>query len=172
MEDQQMTLIRRPSPFREMVTLRDTIDRLFDESLLPRPFLATQSELGMPFDIRVTPDAVVIEAALPGAKPEDVDITVSGSTLTIAASTSSEREEKDDEYLVREIRRGTFTRTIVLPEGLEPDRATARFEHGLLTLSIPKAEVVKPKQIRINPVVDDRAQGAPVIPAGAETREA
>lgn len=167
-----MTLIRRPSPVREMVALRDTIDRLFDESLLPRPFFATQSELGMPFDIRVTPDAVVVEAALPGAKPEDVDITVSGSTLTIAASTASEHEERDGEYLLREIRRGTFTRTIALPEGLEPDRATARFEHGLLTLSIPKAEVVKPKQIRISPVVDDHAQGEPEMPAGAESREA
>jgi len=167
-----MTLIRRPSPSREMVTLRDTIDRLFDESLLPRPFLATQSELGMPFDIRVTPDVVVVEAAMPGAKPEDVDITVSGSTLTIAASTASEREEKDGEYLLREIRCGTFTRTIALPEGLEPDRATARFEHGLLTLSIPKAEVVKPKQIRISPVVDDRARATPETPAATGPTEA
>jgi HSP20 family protein len=167
-----MTLIRRPSPFREMVAIRDTIDRLFDESLLPRPFLATQSELGMPFDIRVTADAVIVEAALPGAKPEDVDISVTGSTLTIAASTSSEREETDGEYLLREIRRGSFSRTIALPEGLEPDRAAARFEHGLLTLSIPKAATVKPKQIRISPVVDDRAQGAPASPADTGPTEA
>ncbi|MCU0505176.1 MAG: Hsp20/alpha crystallin family protein [Chloroflexi bacterium] len=170
-----MTLIRRPSPFREMVTLRDTIDRLFDESLLPRPLLATQSELGMPFDIRVTPDAVVVEAALPGAKPEDVEITVTGSTLTITATTATEREEKDQEFLLREIRRGSFSRTIALPEGLQPDRATARFEHGLLTLSIPKAEVVKPKQIRISPAVDGRAEGAAgatAAPAGSGTREA
>ena len=167
-----MTLIRRPSPFREMVSLRDTIDRLFDESLLPRPFLASQSELGMPFDIRVSPDAVVVEAALPGARPEDVEITVTGSTLTITADTASEREEKSDEYLLREIRRGSFSRTIALPEGLEPDRATARFEHGLLSLSIPKAEVVKPRQIRISPVTDDRAAGTPEPPAGVEHREA
>lgn len=167
-----MTLIRRPSPFREMVALRDTIDRLFDESLLPRPFLATQSELGMPFDIRVTADAVIVEAALPGAKPEDVDISVTGSTLTIAASTSSEREETDGEYLLREIRRGSFSRTIALPEGLEPDRAAARFEHGLLTLSIPKAETVKPKQIRISPVVDDRARATPEAPAATGPTEA
>jgi HSP20 family protein len=164
-----MTVIRRPSPFREMVALRDTIDRLFDESPLARPMFATQSELGMPFDIRVTADAVEVEAALPGAKPEDVEITVTGNTLTIAADTASATETKDDQYLLREIRRGSFTRTIALPDGLEPDRATARFEHGLLTLSIPKAEVVKPRQIRINPVVDDRAEGALTAPADAGT---
>jgi HSP20 family protein len=164
-----MTVIRRPSPFREMVGLRDTIDRLFDESPLARPMFATQSELGMPFDIRVTADAVEVEAALPGAKPEDVEITVTGNTLTIAADTASATETKDDQYLLREIRRGSFTRTIALPDGLEPDRATARFEHGLLTLSIPKAEVVRPRQIRINPVVDDRAEGAVTAPADTGT---
>lgn len=164
-----MTVIRRPSPFREMVALRDTIDRLFDESPLSRPMFATQSELGMPFDIRVTADAVEVEAALPGAKPEDVEITVTGGTLTIAATTGSQAETSEDRYLLREIRRGSFTRTIALPDGLEPDRATARFENGLLTLSIPKAEVVKPRQIRINPVVDDRAQGTDAAPVETGT---
>ncbi len=167
-----MTVIRRPSPFREMAALRDTIDRLFDESPIARPMFATSSELGMPFDIRVTPDTVEVEAALPGAKPEDVEITVTGSTLTIAANTASSTESADDRYLLQEIRRGSFTRTIALPEGLEPDRATARFEHGLLTLSIPKAEVVKPRQIRIEPVVDDRADGAVPAPADAASAEA
>lgn len=165
-----MTLIRRPSPFREMVALRSTLDRLFDESPFPRPFLMGADDAGMPFDIRVTPDAVEVQAALPGAKPEDVDITVTGSTLTITARTGSEREERDEEFLLREIRRGSFTRTIALPEGLEPDRATAHFEHGLLTLTIPKAEIVKPKQIRITPAVGDPTPAAPAASAdgGAE----
>ncbi len=162
-----MTVIRRPSPFREMAAMRDTIDRLFDESPLPRPMFATTSELGMPFDIRVTPATVEVEAALPGAKPEDVEITVTGSTLTITATTTRESDGADDRYLVREIRRGSFTRTIALPQGLEPDRATARFENGLLTLSIPKAEVVKPRQIRIEAVAEDRADDAGTGTAGA-----
>ena len=155
-----MTLIRRPSPFREMVALRSTLDRLFDETAFPRAFAPAPDDLGVPFDIRVTPDAVVIEAALPGTRPEDVDITVTGNTLTISATSASEREETEGEYLLREIRRGSFTRTVALPEGLEPDRATARFEHGLLALSVPKAEIVKPKQIRITPVTDDHANDA------------
>jgi len=163
-----MTIIRRPSPFREMVALRSSLDRLFDESSFPRPFFAGPDDVGMPFDIRVTPDAIEVEAAIPGARPEDVEITVTGSTLTISATTATRREEKSDEYLVREIRRGSFTRTIALPEGLEADRATARFEHGLLTLTIPKAEVVKPKQIRISPVTDDANRDASVQPAGRE----
>lgn len=163
-----MTVIRRPSPFREMVALRSSLDRLFDESSFPRAFFTAPDDVGMPFDIRVSPDAIEVEAALPGARPEDVEITVAGSTLTIAATTGTRREEKSDEYLIREIRRGTFARTIALPEGLEPDRATARFEHGLLTLTIPKAEVVKPRQIRISPVSDDNAHDASGEPAGPE----
>jgi HSP20 family protein len=155
-----MTLIRRPSPFREMVALRSTLDRLFDETAFPRAFAPVTDDLGVPFDIRVTPDAVVIEAALPGTRPEDVDITVTGNTLTISAQAAAEREETEGEYLLREVRRGSFTRTVTVPQGLEPDRATARFEHGLLRLSIPKAEVVKPKQIRIAPVTDDHANDA------------
>jgi HSP20 family protein len=164
-----MTVIRRPSPFREMAAMRDTIDRLFDESPLPRSMFATTSELGMPFDIRVTPATVEVEAALPGAKPEDVEITVTGTTLTITAATARASDGTDDRYLVREIRRGSLARTIVLPQGLEPDRATARFENGLLTLSIPKAVVARPRRIRIEPDVDDRAEAAVSAPADAGT---
>jgi HSP20 family protein len=167
-----MTLIRRPSPFREMVALRSTLDRLFDETAFPRAFVPVPDDLGVPFDIRVRPDAVVIEAALPGTRPDDVDITVAGNTLTISARSESEREETEGEYLLREIRRGSFTRTVALPEGLEPDRATARFEHGLLTLSVPKAEVVKPRQIRITPVTDDHANDDSGDPSGTASAQA
>jgi len=164
-----MTIIRRPSPFREMVALRSSLDRLFDESSFPRPFMAAPDDLGMPFDIRMTPDAVEMEVALPGARREDVEITVPGSTLTIAAVTGSTRDEKADEYLIREIRRGTFTRTIALPDGLEPDRATARFEDGLLMLTIPKAEVVKPRQIRISPIAEGGTSDTSARPAERES---
>lgn len=155
-----MTLTRRPSPFSELFTLRQAMDRLFDEPFF-RSANGISGEAGnLALDVRTTQDALVIEAALPGVKPEDVDITVENGTLAIRAETAQEREEKQDgegRYLVREISRGSFVRTVSLPNGLEPDKAEATFENGVLSLRIPKAEQVKPKQIRISPVTGGSA---------------
>ena len=155
-----MTLMRRPSPFGDFLTLRQAVDRMFDEPFY-RPFHGG-SDLGAPaLDVRTTADALVVEAALPGVKPEDVDITVENGTLAIRAESKGEAREGEGEYLVREISRGSFVRTISLPNGLEPDKAEATFEHGVLTLRIPKAEQVKPRQIRISAVSNGTAASGP-----------
>lgn len=148
-----MTLVRRPSPLGELMSLRQAMDRLFEDSFVrPRMLSTGWVENGtLALDIASNADSLVVEAALPGVGPDDVEITIEGGTLTIAASTQSEREEGEADYLIREIRRGSFSRTVALPEGLEPDKATATFDHGILTLRIPKAEQVKPRQIRISP---------------------
>lgn len=152
-----MTLIRRPSPFSELVTLRQAMDRLFDEPFF-RPVNGFTGETALPLDVRSTPDALEIRASLPGVKPEDVDITVENGTLSIRGESRSDVKEGEGEYLVREITRGTFTRAITLPTGLEADKAEATFENGVLTLRIPKAEQVKPRQIRISPVTAGTAE--------------
>jgi len=147
-----MTIVRRPSPFSELVTLREAMDRLFDDTVF-RPFAAYSGDLGrLPLDVRTTADALVVEAALPGIRPEDVEITVENGTLSIRAEDRSERTEEQGDWLVREISHGGLTRTVTLPTGLEADKAEATFEHGVLKLRIPKAESVKPHQIRIQPV--------------------
>jgi HSP20 family protein len=105
----------------------------------------------LPLDISTGADALVVEAALPGVRPDAVDITVEDGTLTIRGSSATERREGEGEYVVQEIRRGEFSRSISLPSGLEPDKAEATFEDGVLTLRIPRAEQVKPRQIRISP---------------------
>ena len=97
---------------------------------------------------------MTVEASLPGFKPEDVEVTVENGTLSIQARSEAETREGQGESLVTEIRRGSVSRTISLPAGLEPDKATATFEHGILKLRIPKAEAVKPRQIRITPTTD------------------
>ena len=97
---------------------------------------------------------------MPGIRPEDVDITVEDGTLTIRADYREERTEGEGETLLQEIKRGSTSRSISLPTGLEPDKATATFELGVLTLRIPKAEAVKPRQIRISPTTDGQAQTA------------
>jgi HSP20 family protein len=150
-----MTIARRPSPFGELMTLRQAMDRLFDDDY--RPFRWMSGGLdgpAIPLDVTTTEDAVTIEAALPGIKPEDVDITVENGTVRISGKTADERKADEGSYVLQEIRRGSFSRTVTLPNGLEPDKATATFEHGILRLEIPKAEQLKPRQIKISAVTD------------------
>jgi HSP20 family protein len=145
-----MTIIRRPSPFSELLSLRSAMDRLFDDSFF-RPITGSTSEdtYAMPLDIYTTQDALVVEAALPGVRPQDVDVSVLGDTLTLTATTSSDQTTEKSGYHVREVRRGRFSRTVTLPSGLKTDAATAAFEHGILKLAFPKAEQAKPRQIPV-----------------------
>ena len=110
-----------------------------------------------------------MEASLPGYKPEDVEITVENGTLTIKAEDRSEETQEQGGWVVREISRGSVMRTVTLPTGLEADKADATFEHGVLRLRFPKAEQVKPRQIRIQPVTTGEAKS---IEAGGQPAKA
>jgi HSP20 family protein len=150
-----MTIVRRPSRFGELMTLRSAMDRLFDEDVFRPVRWATGFDgPALPLDVTTDADALTIEASLPGITPDDVEITVEDGTLTIAGRTEDARTGDEGSYLVQEIRRGTFSRSITLPNGLEPDKAEATFEHGVLKLRIPKAEQLKPRQIKISPVTE------------------
>lgn len=165
-----MTLVRRPSPFSELITLRQAMDRLFDDTIF-RPFTPyTPGEFGrLPLNVRTTSDALLVEAELPGMKPEDVEITVENGTLTIRAEDRAERTEEQGDWIVREISRGSVMRAVTLPSGLEADKAEATFEHGILKLRIPKAEQIKPRQIQIKPVTAGEAKAVEAgAPAGSE----
>jgi HSP20 family protein len=154
-----MTMTRRPSPFGELLTLRQAMDRLFDDNFFrPYGYAANGGDVGrLPLDVRASGDALIVEASLPGIKPEDVDITVENGTLTIRAEDRTERNEDENGWVVREISRGSVMRSVTLPTGLEADKAEATFEHGVLKLRLPKAEQVKPRQIRITPVTGGEA---------------
>jgi len=160
-----MTIIRRPSPFSELMSLRSAMDRLFDETFF-RPVAGGnngEDALAMPLDIYATQDALVVEAALPGVRPEDVEVSVLGDTLTLGASNSFDRSEESNGYHVREVRRGRFSRTVTLPSGLKTDAATASFENGILKLAFPKADQAKPRQI---PVTSPTEGTATAVSAG------
>jgi HSP20 family protein len=155
-----MTIVRRPSPFGELMSLRSAMDHLFEDSFVRRPFGAGfDAVTTLPLDVRSTDDELLVEAALPGIKPDDVEITVDGGTLSIRGTFNEERRdgEGQGEMLLSEIRRGSVYRSVTLPSGLEPDKATATFEHGVLKLRIPKAETLKPRQIRISPTIEGQA---------------
>jgi HSP20 family protein len=160
-----MTFLRRPSPLGEFLSLRTAMDRLFDETLF-RPLVTGEDQArGIPLDITATSDAVVIEAALPGVKPDDVEIAVLGETLTLTADATAEQE---GEYLYREVRRGRSTRTVTLPAGLRTADATATFENGMLRLTIPKAEQAKLRQIPISGTSEGSATHVPQVAAPSE----
>jgi len=129
------------------------MDRLFEDSFVrPSRFLTTLGEAATPaLDMYQTPNEVVVKTALPGLKPEDIDIDITGDTLSIKGETKAEQEVKKEDYLYQERRYGGFSRSVVLPGGLQPDKAEATLEEGILTLSIPKAEEAKPKAIKVKP---------------------
>ena len=129
------------------MTLRQAMDRLFEDSFVraPRGFDGGASYL--PLDIYTTKDAVVIRASVPGVKPDEVEITVEGSTVTIRGETKVPQEEGT--FLLQEQRYGSFARSIDLAIPVQPDKAEAKFENGVLTLTVPKAEEIKPKVIKV-----------------------
>jgi len=139
-------------PFREMATLREAMDRLFEESLFwPRSrFSMWNGEpVTLAVDLYEKDDALVLKASLPGLKPEDVDISITGDTLTIKGEIKAEEETARDNYHYRERRYGAFARSLTLPVSVNADQAEATFENGVLTLTLPKAEEVKPKHIEV-----------------------
>ena len=103
----------------------------------------------MAIDMYETDDSVVVKTAIPGVKSEEIDVSITGDTLTVKAETRDEEEVKRENYLRRERRYGSSCRSVTLPGGLETDKAEADYTNGILTLTFPKAEEVKPKSIKI-----------------------
>jgi len=149
-----MAIVRRAA-FGDLLSLRQAMDRLFEESFVnPRTWQFGDGQL-VPVDVYATKEEVVVDAVLPGVKPDEVEITVEGNTLTLSGDTSSMIPGREG-LLLQEIRRGRFIRTLTLPAGVEADKATATFEDGILTLRIPKAEQVRPRQIKISTGAEPR----------------
>ena len=143
--------IVRWEPLRDFMTLREAMDRLFEDSFVgrrPREW-APALEGTLALDMYQTDDATVIKSSVPGVKPEEIDISITGNTLTISGESKEEEEVKGENYIRRERRYGSVSRSVVLPEGLEPDKAEASFEDGVLTLNIPKAPESMPKVIKV-----------------------
>lgn len=143
-----MSNLIRWEPAREMMSLREAMDRLFDDAFTHPLGLANSGSLPS-MDVYETNDEVVVKAALPGIKPEDVQISVTGDVLSMHGEYRQEEEKKDTSYHLREMRKGVVDRSIRLPVDVQTDKAKADFENGILTITLPKADKVKPKTINI-----------------------
>ncbi len=143
-----MSNLSRWEPVHEMMTLREAMDRLFDEAFT-RPF-GPSGGLEMPsIDMYQTDHEVVVKAALPGLDPEDIDISVTADVLTLKGNYKQEDNIEDAQYHIREHRHGEFERSIMLPASVQSDKANAEFDKGILTIRLPKMESTKAKSVNI-----------------------
>jgi HSP20 family protein len=140
-------MLTRWDPFQEMLNLRRTVDRLFDNVGPDHEWLPTQ--WGLAVDVAENKDDFIVKASVPGIKPDDLDISYADDTLTIRGEIKSDNEYKEDQYHLRERRYGSFSRSISLPTKIKGDAIEASYQDGVVTLRLPKTEEVKPKRIAI-----------------------
>jgi HSP20 family protein len=145
-----MTLIRRPTPLPDLVAFRDAMERIFDERFF-RPIWIGHGErqTAPALDLYTTPEAVMAKVALPGVKPEDVDVTITDDLVTISGAFKEEMETSDAGFVHKELSQGKFSRSFSLPTAIKADAASAEFKDGLLTLTLPKTEDVKPTRVKV-----------------------
>ena len=140
-------------PFRDMMSLRDAMNRLFEESFLRPGFFGGNEQpsgLGTPVDVYETDESIVLKAAVPGINPDDIDVSITGDVLTIKGEFKPEDQpETQRNYLRQEGRFGNFCRQLTLPAAINTDSVSAPFENGILTLDMPKREEIKPKSVKI-----------------------
>lgn len=139
----------RMSPWQELETLQDRVNRLFGR---PLPTLQLEEPMEwMPIvNLVEADDEFVLTAELPGMKPEDVEVDVEENVLTLKGEKKAEREEKEGRWHLMERTHGAFERCFTLPRTVEPDRIRADFENGLLRVHLPKRKESKGRKIEIN----------------------
>ena len=143
-----MSNLIRWEPARDMMTLREAMDRLFDDAFT-RPLSLRDGWTVPAIDMYQTDDEVVVKAALPGIKADEVQINITGEVLTLKGEVRHEEDKKEKAWHIHEQRWGSFERSLVLPTEVVADKTKAEFENGVLTITLPKAEEVKPRVINI-----------------------
>ena len=143
-----MANLIRWDPAREMISMRNLMDHAFADLFSESP--ASIDGYGvLNLDMIQTVDDVIVQAAIPGVNPDDIKITIVGNTLTIRGETRKEEDLKESDYHIREMNYGAFARSVVLPCSVVTEKANAEFKNGVLKLTLPKAEEVKPKIITV-----------------------
>jgi len=155
-----MRILTRWEPSRGVTTLQDRINRLFNDTLQRVEGEASLSAWAPAVDIYETEHELVVKADLPEADPKDLDIRVENNILTIRGERKFEQKVNEDNYLRVERSYGSFARSFTLANTVNAEAIKADYQNGVLTLSIPKREEAKPKQIKVN-------VGAPAMAAAA-----
>jgi len=155
-----MRAISRWEPFRGAATLQEQVNRLFSDVLERQPQESSLSTWAPAVDIYETEHELVVKADLPDVDPKDLDIRVENNILTIRGDRKFEKKVNEDNYLRVERAYGAFSRSFSLANTVNAEAIQADYQNGVLTLSIPKREEAKPKQIKVN-------VGTPAVAAAA-----
>lgn len=146
-----MSNMTRFDPFNEMMSLREAMNSLLEDSFVNPSYSRGQAPITMAMDVAETKDGFVVEASLPGIKPEDLDINLQDNVLTISGEVRREETTGDKPNYHRVERRfGRFSRSISLPTQVDAEKIQASLNQGVLRLDLPKAEAVKPRKITVN----------------------
>ena len=156
-------VLQRFDPFRDLRNMEETMNRLW------RGFgtAATREDAedwNIAIDVVQKPEEIVVNASLPGVKPEDIDVTIEDNVLRLKAERQAEHREEDSRYLIRERNYGSYYRALRLPDTVDVNKVKSHYENGVLAISLPKAEEKKPKQIKIG-------VGAKEIEAGTSKKK-
>lgn len=153
--------IQRWDPVRDIVSLREAMNSLLEESFVrPRAGMIAMTG-GMAIDLRESDQAYIVETIVAGAKPEDVEISVLGDTLRIAVEVRDEGNHHGEKWLLRERRFGRFERSVTLPAQVKADEASADFQDGVLTISLPKADAARPRTIPVRGAINGQERSEP-----------
>lgn len=142
-------MLSRYDPFREMMSLRSAMDRLFDSAFVGSRNDWEQVNWELALDVSETDEEYLVKASVPGINPDDLEITYNNKVLTIKGETRQEEEREDSRYHLRERRFGSFARSVSLPTMVDSDHIKASYENGVLSLQLPKTEEAKPRRIPI-----------------------
>lgn len=143
-----MSTLMRWDPYREFATMRNLMDRVFEDTFGPTQPLRIDA-LALALDVAEKEDGFVVKASVPGINPDDLDISLTNDVLTIRGEVKADNEVNEETYHLRERRFGTFMRSVTLPVPVQSDKVDAAYDNGVLTLTLPKAEELRPKKIAI-----------------------
>lgn len=138
------------NPVEEFLPLRDAVSQLLGESFVHPPMGRREEGFAPAIDVSETSNAFIVEAAVPGLKAEDLNVSVENNVLTISGEIRQEAESGERNYHRIERRYGKFQRVLTLPNTVKVDAINASMTNGVLRLEIPKADEVKPRRININ----------------------
>ena len=144
-----MTTIARLEPFRGFSTLQDQVNRLFNASLSNQGEESALTTWAPSVDIYETPNELVVKADLPDVNEKDIDIRVENNLLTIRGERKFEKSVSEENYLRVERTYGAFSRSFSLPNTVNPEAIGAEYKNGVLTVTLPKREESKPRQVKV-----------------------
>ena len=158
-------MMQRWDPFSDLRQMQDTMDRMWRRVGTTSRSSGSDSEIeawAVPLDVSQKGDNTVIRASMPGVSPGDIQVSIEDNVLTIRGQTAEEYQDEGETYLMRERRTGSFHRALRLPDSVDPDRVEPRYENGVLTITVPKAEAKKARQLTVQvgsaPTIDGEAK--------------